>query len=194
MYAYALSVLTFWQPLVLTLHILATVLGLGSATIGDLLFFRFLRDGRISSKEQEVLHLMKDTVLSALLGILVTGAALYLPNTETYNASAPFMLKMTAVIVLSINGMLLHVIVAPHLLKINFHSERSHRLRRLAFALGAVSFVSWYTAFFTAMLKQFMKGLPLAALLLAYVGALVCGMGVSQIVEKTLSRRTAKAR
>lgn len=151
-----ISFLTEHKLLLLTVHILGTALGLGGASIADLLFFRFLKDYKISAKECDVLHLLKSVILGALGIIILSGIALYLTDISRYSASGPFIVKMLIVGIITINGVALHVIVAPHLLRLDLkrHHARYRSWRRVAFALGGVSVCSWYTAFFIAMLKS----------------------------------------
>lgn len=174
----------------LTLHILGTALGLGGATISDILFFKFLKDFRISKKEQEVLHVLKTVVLGALGLILVTGLALYLPNAATYNQSGPFLVKSIGVLVLTVNGIALHLYIAPHLLHLNLQSKQKMGTtwHRIAFALGAISIVSWYTVFSIAMLKTIMTW-SFAHILGGYVCLLIIGVTGSQVMERQMSRK-----
>lgn len=174
----------------LTLHILGTALGLGGATISDIMFFKFLKDFRISKKEQEVLHVLKTVVLVALGIIIASGTALYLPNAATYNQSAPFLVKTIGVLVLTVNGIALHVYIAPHLLHLNlkYHNTMGHMWHRIAFALGAISVVSWYTVFLIAMLKSLMTW-AFPQLLGFYIMLLMFGITGSQIVEFGLSKK-----
>lgn len=181
------------QTKFLTFHILGVVLGLGGATISDILFFKFLKDYRISKKEEEVLHLLKNFMLSALGIIIVTGFALYWPAASYYNGSAPFLVKAIGVGVITLNGIALHVYVAPHLIHLNLknHQKMGRNWHRLAFALGAVSVVSWYSVFFIAMLKSNLTW-SFGILLSAYLVLLGVGVLGSQWVEVYLSKKANK--
>lgn len=176
----------------LTAHILGTVLGLGGATIADLLFFRFLKDYRISAKEHDVLHVLKNIIMAALGVLIVSGAALFASDIPRYSASGPFLAKMCIVGIITINGIALHIVVAPHLLRLDLtrHAARFRTWRRLAFALGGISVCSWYSAFFIAMLKTVMPQ-SFAALFGTYAVLLVLTLVGTQIVERLLM---AKAR
>lgn len=171
-------------------------LGLGGATVADLLFFRFLTDFRISRKEHEVLRLLASAVAIGLLAIIVTGFLLYLPNMERLNESPAFQFKIVIVLILACNGLLLHEIVAPRLIRLSFSGKKSkaRTLRHVAFALGAVSFVSWYTVFFISVLKSL---LPLETgflELMAFYGLLLtAGIAGGQAAMTLLVRRAEKA-
>jgi hypothetical protein len=47
------------------MHLLGVVLGLGGATIADLLFFKFLREFEISKKDAEILRLLSRVIVIA---------------------------------------------------------------------------------------------------------------------------------
>ena len=58
--------------------------------------------------------------------------------------SAKFMAKMTILLILVLNGFVLNNYVWPHLLQKNFFTVKKQLpVRRVAFAAGAVSVVSW---------------------------------------------------
>lgn len=175
----------------LTAHILGVCIGLGGATIADILFFRFLRDFRISKKEADVMRTLSHVILGALIIILLSGAALYFSDTATYNASPAFLAKMTIVIVLTVNGFFLHEYISPKLVRLSFAEH--HRstpelrlLRHVAFALGAVSASSWYFTFFLAMLKSLLIDITMFQIVSAYLFIVVCAVSGSQVLEHAL--------
>lgn len=172
----------------ITLHVFGTSLGLGGATISDIMFFKFLKDFRISKKEQEVLHILKTVILGALLLIILSGIAMYLPDMHTYNESAAFLVKSIGVGVLTINGIALHMYVAPHLLHLDMKNQRKmgRTWHRIAFALGSVSIISWYTVFAIAMLKSSFT-IDFGSLLSIYIFLLVTGVTVSLIIENRMT-------
>lgn len=191
------ELLTFaetYKPLFLTAHILGTILGMGGATISDILFFRFLKDFRISNKEHEVLSVLKNVVMSALLLIIISGIFLFLSDPEGYRSNPAFVFKTLVVGIVTINGIALHLLVAPYLIHLNMrkkHQRMSRNWHHLAFALGGISFASWYTAFFTAMLKRYLEGWMVGDLLVAYLIVLAIGIGGSQVVERHLNKKAS---
>lgn len=177
-----------YTPYILTIHILGTAIGLGGATISDILFFRFLKDFRISKKEEEVLNIMKSIVLSGLGLLIISGSLLFLAKSQTYLNSPEFLAKTLGVAVLTVNGVALHVFVAPHLLQINLKQKRISRgWHRLAFSLGSISLISWYFVFTLAMLKSEIN-YSLDQLVSFYLGFLAIGITASQITESLLCR------
>lgn len=185
-----IEILTEYRLLFLTLHILSMAIGLGGATVSDVLFFRFLKDFRISKKEQETLHVLKNIILTAMIIITLTGLALYLPMSAKLNASPLFLLKAIATGVLLVNGIALHVFIAPHLIHLNL-KDNSHMgagWHRLAFALGSISICSWYSVFLIAMLKNEIPW-GYSTMLTAYIVLLLVAVTISQIVRVLLKKK-----
>lgn len=172
---------------ILLIHILGVALGLGGATITDVFFFKFLKDFRISTYESDILRTLSQVIWFALAMIVLSGVGLFLPQSAELLASSRFLMKMVIVFVIILNGALLNLLVSPKLVKISFgarhvhHPDELHRLRKLAFALGAISIVSWYSAFIVAFLHsidmRFWLWLGYYALLL------FVGVTLSQLME-----------
>lgn len=180
------------QIFLLTAHVLFMAIGLGGATVSDILFFKFLKDYRISEKEVEVLHVLKDVIMFAIVIIVISGVLLYLPEADRFNDSPAFLVKSIMGAVVVINGIALHVFIAPHLIHLNLRQggKMSPAWHKLAFALGAISVTSWYGTFLLAMTKSVLPfdfielfGIYLAVLSLALVG--------SQIVRILLMKRAS---
>ena len=181
----------------LSVHLLGVCVGLGGATVTDILFFKFLKDFRISRKEADIMHTLSLAIVAALFVIFISGIALYLLDTAKYSASPAFMTKMIIVMILTFNGFVLHQYVSPKLVRLSFSEERGltqrfRSLRHLAFALGAVSATSWYFTFFLATLKSVITDSTQAHHLLGLYGVIVFGaLLASQYMEYSLQRSAA---
>lgn len=171
------------------LHVLSMAIGLGGATVSDILFFKFLKDYRISKKEEEVLHVLKDVILTAIFFITLTGILLFLANRELIH-SGPFLVKSIAATILIVNGICLHAYIAPHLIHLDLKGKQkmSRGWHRLAFALGAVSICSWYSVFLIASLKRVLPQ-DFTILLAGYVFILLSGVVGSQVLEAVLQKK-----
>lgn len=183
-----------YKNYIVLMHLIGFALGVGGATISDILFLRFLKDFKISNEEHEILKLMSQIVWVGLLLIVISGIGLYLPETARLLESGKFLIKMIVVLIIIINGALLNLLITPKLITMSFKTDginikNASKMRHLAFALGAVSFVSWYTAF----ILGFAKNVPFSflELLSMYVGALIIGVIVSQILEYSLCRKSS---
>ncbi|HSE56942.1 MAG TPA: vitamin K epoxide reductase family protein, partial [Candidatus Paceibacterota bacterium] len=172
----------------LIMHNIGFILGLGAATITDILFFRFLKDHHISEDEKGTLDTLSSVIWVGLTLLVFSGLALYLPESARLNESPKFLLKAVVVGVVLVNGFLLNFKVAPYLTQLSFDRAKAPtHLRRLAFALGGVSIVSWYTAFFLGSLRtikvEFEHGLFI------YFGLLVVSTIGSQVFERFSVRK-----
>lgn len=192
------EVLTEWRPLWVLLHLFSMVLGLGGATYSDLLLFRFLRDYKISHKEADILRVMSRVVLTGIFLAFISGILLFLPESERLLQTPKFLVKAIVFFVLCLNGFLLHLLVLPRLIRFSFH--RDHylyknmvHLRHLGFAMGAVSFTSWYTVFILGSLQvvpysfSFLLSLYIVLLLMAVATALLLEYFVAKSVKNSSS-------
>lgn len=189
-----MEILTYVRAGILMIHLVGAAVGLGAATISDIFFFKFLKDFRISRWEAGMLRTLSWVIWAALAIIVISGAALYMPEAERLNQSPKFLVKMIAVVVLIINGICLNLFIAPKLTAISFGKRHRHeagelhRLRKTAFALGAISLTSWYSAFFLGLMHE--NPLAFVPLLAIYL-ALLCGsIIISQIVGHTIYKRS----
>ena len=139
-----------------------------------------------------MLHSLSQVIWFALAILVVTGIGLYLPESGRLNESPKFLMKLIVVSVLIINGSFLNLLVTPKLVRISFGAPHDHEpgeltvARRLALAMGAISIVSWYSAFF---LGYFDKAPAEFSMMIAiYIGLLAIGVVVSQILEHKLVR------
>lgn len=184
-----------YHELIKGVHLIAAAIGLGAATITDVFFSKFLKDFKISEQESDILNTLSQVIWFALAIIVITGIGLFLPESERLLDSSKFLVKMIVVGVIIVNGAFLNLLISPRLVHISFgqpHSHESgelHRLRRLAFALGAISIVSWYSAFILGALR----GLPFSFLELLGVYLLLMAAAVigSQIMERRVAKKAA---
>ncbi len=179
----------------LTLHLAGVAVGMGGATITDVLFFNFLRDLKISRKEAEVMRVLSNLIVAALVVLYLSGIALFFSDAAAYSQSAPFLSKAAILVVLTINGILMHKFIAPHMVKFSFlHGKRPVtmvKMRAVSFAMGAVSFVSWYSVFCIAMLKSYLpEGIRTWEILVIYGLIVLCAVLVSQIMHRHLHKKS----
>ncbi|HRH24990.1 MAG TPA: vitamin K epoxide reductase family protein [Candidatus Paceibacterota bacterium] len=172
-------------------HNLGFILGVGSATITDIFFFRFLKDKVISLEEKETMDTLTSVIWVALAILVVSGFALFVPEQARLLASSKFLLKVFVVGVIIINGVLLNMFVGPYMRRLSFEgSEPAKKFRRLAFALGGVSFTSWYLAFLLGSLRKI--HLDFQTALWAYLIIIVFVIIGSQIFERVVTKKFNK--
>ncbi|MDG1949628.1 MAG: vitamin K epoxide reductase family protein, partial [bacterium] len=186
-----------YRSIVITLHVLMMALGLGAATLADVFFFRFLRDYKISQEESAVLNTISEFIWLVLAGIVITGLALYMPEMVRFNETPKFLVKAIIVGVILVNGAFLNLVVAPRLVKISFGERHKHedgelgRIRRIAFALGPISIVSWYSAFLLGMVPGSVP-YPFIQILSVYLVLVVIAVAFGQIYDYSLIQRAKK--
>ncbi|REL24240.1 hypothetical protein DYD21_18695 [Rhodohalobacter sp. SW132] len=179
------------QIYTLTVHLLGLVLGLGGAIILDLMIFHFLNNLKISSREAVIMHLISQMIILGLILLIVSGVALILTDPETYLENPRFLMKMTAVFIVTLNGVLLNLFVVPKMEQISFREEKHQQntgLIRAAFIAGAVSMTSWFTVFILAMITP-LENFSYAILLTGYIVLILFTIAGGLITKKIYERK-----
>lgn len=142
------------RTILIILHTIGAVLGAGAATISDLLFFKFAKEGTIDEKEFETLKTVSKVVMGGLALLIVTGIGfliLYALSPEmarpAYNMHKVWT-KVAIVVIISVNGFVLHAKVLPlfkNSLGKPFATAEFMKNSGVILTAGAVSGVSWYT-------------------------------------------------
>lgn len=181
-----------YKSAIVILHALAAALGVGTVLVTDVFFMKFLKDYKISQSESDVLDTLSQIVWFALGMLILTGVALYIPTAAEYLAKTKFIAKVVIVGVIAVNGVLLNLLVAPKLVKISFgedsvdHPGELHHLRKMAFAFGGVSIVSWLCTFILGSVRSIplsvgaILGIYLAIIIIAVIGSQLFDHKVSQ--------------
>lgn len=182
-----------YKRAVVGLHLVGMAIGLGGATITDIFFFQFLKDYKISESEADTMNTISQAIWIGLALLVVSGIGLYLPEMARLNDSPKFLLKVIVVSVILVNGLFLNLLIAPRLIKISFGEKHRHQggelhhIRKIAFALGAVSIISWYSAFILGMFRS--SPASFSVLLSTYLGLLFLGIVASQIMDRRYVRK-----
>lgn len=188
-----INLLAEYKWIVLMFHLFGFAVGLGAVTVTDILFFKFLKDFKISEFEADVLHTLSQVIWFALAVLVISGFGLYLPEAQELNQSGKFLAKMLIVGIIVINGVFLNIAVSPKLVRISFEKKHEHekgelrKLRKLAYASGAVSLASWYYASALGMAKS--PTLGFWGLLLVYLFMAGAAILISQVFERASSVR-----
>lgn len=187
------SFLAAHKQIIAIAHVFFMALGLGVATITDLSFFKFLKDLRISKEEADTLSLYSQVIWFALAFVVVTGVALFIPDSDRLLLSSKFIAKMIIVSIIILNGVVLNLFVAPKMIHITFAEKHDHKkgelhkIRRVAFMAGPISIISWYSAF---LLGSF-RSLPMTSwqILAVYGAVIVVGIFSGLYLEKHYKRK-----
>jgi hypothetical protein len=171
-------------------HVFSLIIGLGGATFSDLLLFHFLKDLKVNEKEADIMAFMGKVVFIGLGLAAVSGSLLFYSDAERYLASSKFIAKMVIFGVVTLNGVVLHRYMLPRLLHVVFSKETQSKasltVRRRAFVFGAVSVVSWYSAFFLGFVQVTVFSVLqiLMVYLLLLLGAIAGSLTVERYLEK----------
>ena len=190
-----IAILAEYKFLILIFHNIGFALGLGGAVMADFFFFKFLKDLKISEDESKTLSMVSEVVWFGLALLVISGIGLYLPEMARLNESPKFLVKMIVVGVIIVNGVFLNLKISPQLVKISFGGKHKHKMgelrgfRKLAFALGAVSLTSWFSAFILGIFRS--VPLSFIHLLAIYIIALAIAVSLSQILESHLTRKSS---
>ena len=166
-------------------HVLFVVIGMGGAVVADILFSFFAANKKLSALEIKIMKKLSQIVLFALFGIIVTGIAIFFSDPVKYINSVKFLTKMTVVFTLCINGFLLHKYVFTRLGIVGYLVDKKYTtLRKLSFALGSISLLSWLTAMSLGVLDR--VSITYIQAISIYFCVLVIGIVISQVLRKKL--------
>ena len=153
--------------LLVIMHIIGTVLGVGAATFAEIHYTRFNTDDIITDDEKKTLAITYTVMRTGLFLLVISGFGLllYLRLTE-YNdllLSETFWAKMTVVGILVGNALLLQA-------------------RMMPLAVGAaISLTSWYTALVLGILRD--TNASYIEILVYYLGSVVVVGGVLRLIR-----------
>ena len=163
-------------------HFVGLALGLGGATVLDLMLIRFFISDRITPEKWIVFRFVSTLVNIGLLLLWVTGLGFllhYVLFDPVKLTNDKIWAKLAIVWVLSVNGLFIHAVVLPRIeqqIGRPLFSSMGKWQRRTFLASGAVSAVSWYVPVALGALVQFNFTVPASAILTVY--AMVLGVTV----------------
>ncbi|TSC61049.1 MAG: hypothetical protein G01um1014107_139 [Parcubacteria group bacterium Gr01-1014_107] len=142
-------------------HLVGFAIGIGGATASDALFFKSLKDKKISPDELNLLKTLSKLMWVGFALLVVSGAG-FLADAKTETGeiavlSDPrFLAKLTVVGIIFLNGLIFYTLIIPLLSKkigtILAKETLGSKIYLLA-ASGGISIVSWYSTFLLAILR-----------------------------------------
>ncbi len=167
----------------IVLHVISVVLGMGSALVSDILFNFFTKDRNLNETEITTLSILKNVVFYSLIIIIISGVTIFLSDVEKYTSSSKFLAKMSILLILLINGCVLNKYVWPRMLGEGFFTSVTERnTRRVAFACGAISVISWIAVCTLGVLNRL--AMSYQFIMLSYLSIIAFGVFVALIIEK----------
>ncbi|MEO1640996.1 MAG: hypothetical protein AAFU41_17300 [Pseudomonadota bacterium] len=159
-------------------HFIGLAIGLGAATLLDLMILRFFLGKEMTFQRLEMFEFLADIVNVGLKLLWMTGLCFLL----LYWATDPVKLgnekvwaKMVIVAILTINGWFIHRTVIPFMQgQVGYTMLGGITLRKkcVFVTMGMISVVSWYLPIIIANLPQLNFAVPMWQILLAYGGIL----------------------
>ena len=180
-------------------HLLGLTIGLGGAAILDIVLCRLALRGRaIQQTDADVIHVIAQLVSFALVALWISGIGFliqYWNETPELLANPKLYAKIAIVVVLTINGMVLHARVLPLLYR-NIGRPLFDGLRAkeqfLMIACGAISVMSWYTPFLLGIARELNRVVPASTILAVYAGLVVMAIATGQLLAPALIRLSAR--
>ncbi len=174
-------------------HVIGVAFSVGAVTVGDMLFFRAVKQKKIDESMVETWKIVSRIVWTGLVILFLSGVLFFvayrlgMPSRLPLAFTAKFWLKMTIVGVLFINGLFMHWKAIPILSKIvqeggQLRSPIFQSAAPVFFANGAISLISWYAVILLGVMRNlsltFWQGLIL------YIALLGIAIGISQILRR----------
>jgi predicted outer membrane lipoprotein len=164
------------------IHVVSVVVGMGAALLSDILFNFYAKDKRLNKTERSTLEIISRIVWISLVVIAVSGMFVFMSDPVKYLLSDKFLAKMTILGVLLINGFVLNAYVWKRLSRPGFFTaKRESGTRKIAFAGGAVSVVSWLSVCALGVMDSAL--VSYIVIMGIYVGIVVFGILTALFME-----------
>lgn len=176
-------------------YVLFSIVGVFAITRHTFTFVRFLKDFKITRREERILNINSQISWVAILGLVITGVGLVATDIYWSIITAPVFYNMLIVLVmLVIYEIFLNMKIGPHLIGIHFGDVEKFDYaqhgwhRKQAFAWAAVGMISWYMM----LLMSVFPNIRIAngTIFAIYVGLLVLGVLIALFVEFTIYKKS----
>jgi len=154
------------------IHLIACCVALGLVLTSDMAMVKQLLNGDSAALDPDHMSGLQRTVSRALVALWITGVAVIAMDASVkgwgYFANPKIQAKISLVMLLTVNGFLLHAKVLPLLQKAGSLLKLTPSERSLALFAGAVSGVTWFYAAFIGVGRPLAWKYSLVELLAAY--------------------------
>lgn len=175
-------------------HLIACCVAIGLVLTSDIAMIRQLLSGATAQDDQHLAQL-KSTVSLALAALWITGIAICWFDASSkglaYFLNPKLQAKIGIVMLLTLNGVLLHGAVLPALEKAGSLLQLNLNQRLLALFAGALSGVSWFYAAALGVGRPLSWKYSLLELLAAYPLLIAAGFGTMLLVTRIAKNRHA---
>ena len=169
-------------------HFIGLSLGMGAATLLDLMIFRFFLGKVMTEQSLEVFEFLADLVSVGLKLLWVTGLGFllfYWLHDPVKLGNEKVWAKIVIVTILTVNGVFIHRTVIPFIRgQVGYRMLEGVALRRkmLFVTTGIISFTSWYGPLVIANLPQLNFQVPMVQILVVYGLVLLLILTVAHFV------------
>lgn len=181
-----------YYELALVFHLLGVALGLGGATVSDVLFLKSLKDEKIGPREEDLLKGASEVIWVGLGILLLSGAAMFWLNWDVLSQQPRTLAHVSIVAFIVANGLFLNFFISPKMAY--WSEEKEHhekfvpeyrKIRKIAFASGALSITSWYITLALGFARRFIfPPYSYLELMGTYLVVVVVAIGAAIFVEK----------
>ena len=186
------------KAVLLFVHLIGLALGLGAATLLDLLVVRMLVAGKIAPSQPAFIEFAAAVVTAGLALLWLSGLGL-LAYYSAFDLTAlqipKVWAKVAIVAVLTLNGLFIHAAVLPLIKRQagrGLFDGISEVRKSLLLTAGAVSITSWFMPVFLAVSRPLNFVVPAQIILAAYVVLLVVAVIGSHLFARILPTRTSR--
>jgi hypothetical protein len=155
-------------------HFAGIILGIGAATLLDLIVFRFVLSRRIEDNSIRIIIFSSYVIMTGLALLWVSGLGFFVYYyffDPTKIANPKLVAKIVIVGVLTLNAILVHSVCLPEIKRQTglYLLEGLTRLQSiLLVAVGTISAISWYVPLLLGIVPQFNNTIPSEVILAVY--------------------------
>lgn len=184
--------------LLVGLHLIGLCFGLGGATMLDFWILRWMRWGGLPPEIARTFLFVSKVVSVGIALLWLSGhgfLAVYAVESPQKLSNPKLLAKFVIVVVLTVNGLLIHALVLPSVLRDvsrPMFEGVSHLSTAVFLVSGAVSGVSWYGAFALGLMRELNGRVPAGLLLALWLAAVVAAVVGAFVFWQSLLARSAR--
>ncbi|SFL74817.1 hypothetical protein [Methylorubrum salsuginis] len=184
--------------LLVGLHLIGLCFGLGGATMLDFWILRWMRWGGLPPEIARTFLFVSKVVSVGIALLWLSGLgflAVYAVESPEKLANPKIVAKFVIVLALTINGLLIHALVLPSVLRDvsrPMFEGVSHTSTAVFLVSGAISGVSWYAAFALGLMRELNGRVSAGLLLTLWMAAVVVASVAAFAFWQSLLARSAR--
>lgn len=171
-------------------HILGTILGVGGATISDIVFFKATKDGTIQDKEWGILRYISFVIWTGLIVAILSGIGFLLQMDDINNPK--IWAKVTIIGVIFLNGVFLHWKIFPLFASMvgkKMEDTQFVNNMTMVFTSGAISITSWYLVFIMGAWRGLNNTLSYPQMIVIYLAILSFAILTANFIGRKHSKK-----